>query len=174
MRLPVSASRLFVLVALAVIAPAQAESLTLRPASELTFRQPEVLQPGQCVRYEEGGQGWLLPEPLYYLKGEVRGTAVRTHEPGACPVLTGRSPRQYPREAYNRLLRAQPCGQAEIARGPRPVGMVRLRVSDWETPHDRKAEAAGRLWRGMFIDQRLEKGAEIEIEADLLALCEPS
>jgi hypothetical protein len=45
-------------------------------------------------------------------------------------------------------------------------------VTDWETPHAVRAANAGRLYRGMFLDRKLEKGMEIELEADLLAVCE--
>ncbi len=41
-----------------------------------------------------------------------------------------------------------------------------------ETPHSRRAENAGRLYRGMFIDKALVKNMEIELEADLLGPCE--
>jgi hypothetical protein len=50
--------------------------------------------------------------------------------------------------------------------------MVRLRVTEWETPYAVKAANAGRLYRGMFIDRRLGKGMEIELEADLLGICD--
>ena len=35
-----------------------------------------------------------------------------------------------------------------------------------------KAANAGRLYRGMFIEQSLKKDLEIELEADLLGVCE--
>jgi hypothetical protein len=46
-----------------------------------------------------------------------------------------------------------------------------LRVESWETPHATRAANAGRLFRGMFIDQPLSKGLEVELEADLLSIC---
>ena len=53
------------------------------------------------------------------------------------------------------------------------IGMVRLRVTDWETPYAKLAANAGRLYRGMFIDKVLKKDMEIELEADLLQACSP-
>ena len=41
----------------------------------------------------------------------------------------------------------------------------------WETPHERRAASAGRLWRGMYIDRELRRDMEIEIEADQLGAC---
>ena len=52
------------------------------------------------------------------------------------------------------------------------IGMVRLHVTRWETPHAKLAANAGRLYRGMFIDRKLQKNMEIELEADLLEACE--
>jgi hypothetical protein len=51
------------------------------------------------------------------------------------------------------------------------IGIVRLRVASWETPHAILAANDGRLFRGMFIDRKLEKDMEIELEADLLGVC---
>ncbi len=143
----------------------------LRPSAQLIFKHPELLQAGQCVRYEEGGHGWILTEPLYYLRGEVVAAEVRTRTLGACPRVAGKTVKQYNRQEYNRLLQAYPCTDAASERQQQQIGMVRLRVRDWETPHERKAENAGRLWRGMFIERKLEKNQEIELEADLLSPC---
>ncbi|WP_371323603.1 hypothetical protein VX159_14565 [Dechloromonas sp. ZY10] len=145
----------------------------LRPSAQLIFKHPELLRAGQCVRYEEGGHGWILSEPLYYLRGEVIGAEVRTRKLGSCPRVAGKTLKQYNRQEYNRLVQASPCSDtAEASQAPQHIGMVRLRVSDWETPYERKAENAGRLWRGMFIERKLEKGLEIELEADLLSPCQ--
>src|SRR5574343_563753 len=107
-----------------------ADEPSLRPSAKLLFKQPEMLRPGSCVRYEEGGAGWVATDPVFYLKGEV------------------------------------------LASEDQKRGIVRLRVTDWETPHAVRAANAGRLYRGMFIDRKLEKGMEIELEADLLTVCE--
>ena len=39
---------------------AQADEAPLRPSARLLFKQPEMLRTGQCVRYEEGGAGWVM------------------------------------------------------------------------------------------------------------------
>ena len=51
------------------------------------------------------------------------------------------------------------------------IGIVRVRITEWETPHAARAANAGRLFRGMFVDRKLETNMEIELEADLLGLC---
>ena len=69
-------------------------------------------KPGQCVRYEEGGSGWVVTEPVYYLKGEVLSAEVRTRHLGKCPVVPGKNRTQYSREEFNRHAQAYPCVSA--------------------------------------------------------------
>ncbi len=151
---------------------AQADDVPLRHSASLLFKHPTMLKPGQCVRYEEGGSGWVVTEPVYYLKGEVLSAEVRTRHLGKCPVVPGKNIEQYSRDEFNRHARAFPCVSQAAAERDEQIGVVRLRVTDWETPHAVRAANAGRLYRGMFLDRKLEKGMEIELEADLLAVCE--
>ena len=161
------------LVALAALAmSAQAnEPVLLRPSAQLLFKQPAMLQPGQCVRYEEGGAGWVITEPVFYLKGEVIAAEVRTRHLGQCPLVKGKNMEQYSRAEFNRLALAHPCVSKGVPERDEQIGIVRVRVTDWETPYVKKAENAGRLYRGGFIDRPLEKDMEIELEADLLGVC---
>jgi hypothetical protein len=162
----------FLLVVLACIAvSAQADEPALRPSARLLFKYPDMLQAGQCVRYEEGGAGWVMTEPVYFLKGEVLAAEVQTRHLGRCPQVPGKTHAQYNRDEFNRLALAYPCVSADVAERDEQIGVVRLRVTEWETPHVKKAENAGRLYRGSFIDRHLQKGMEIELEADLLTLC---
>lgn len=162
------------LVVLALLAaPALADEPLLRPSANLLFKQPELLKPGQCVRYEEGGSGWVITEPIYFLKGEVVGAEVRSRHLGTCPLVAGKSIEQYSRDEFNRHALAYPCVSPGVAERDEQIGIVRLRVGDWETPYLRKAANAGRLYRGMFIDRVLKKDMEIELEADLLTVCQP-
>lgn len=160
------------LLALACLSiPAQAVEPALRPSATLLFKQPELLHVGSCVRYEEGGAGWVASNSRYYLKGEVIDTEVQVRHLGQCPVVPGKNLEQYSRDEFNRHARAFPCVSQPAAERDEQIGVVRLRVADWESPYDRKAANAGRLYRGMFLDRKLEKGLEIELEADLLAAC---
>jgi hypothetical protein len=162
------------LVALACLSlSAQAAEPVLRHSARLLFKQPEMLREGQCVRYEEGGAGWVATDPVFFLKGEVLSSEVRTRHLGKCPVVPGKTLMQYSRDEFNRHALATPCVSAKVPERDEQAGIVRIRVADWETPHAKKAENAGRLYRGMFIAQKLEKGSEIELEADLLTICEP-
>lgn len=151
--------------------PAMAAEPALRPSARLLFKAPELLKPGQCVVYEEGGAGWVMTDPVYYLRGEVIKSEVRTRHVGRCPAVPGKTLGQYSREEFIRHAKAHPCVSEKAPEREEQIGIVRIRVSDWETPHAKRAENAGRLYRGTFLDQKLEKGLEIELEADLLGLC---
>lgn len=152
--------------------PTLAAEPLLRPSAGLLFKQPEMMRAGACVMYREGGAGWVLTDPVFYLKGEVLSSGVQTRHLGKCPLVPGKNLDQYSRDEFNRQALAFPCVAADVAERDEQIGMVRLRVTDWETPHAKKAENLGRLYRGMFVDRPLEKGLEIELEADLLDRCE--
>ena len=93
----------FLAVLLAGLACAvQADEAPLRPSAHLLFKQPEMLRTGQCVRYEEGGAGWVMTEPVYFLKGEVLAAEVRTRQVGKCPPMPGKPLNQYSRDEFNR------------------------------------------------------------------------
>lgn len=163
---------LFALPALLAVS-VQAQEPVLRPSARLLFKQPEMLQPGRCVAYREGGSGWVVTDPVYYLRGEVVSADIRTRHAGRCPVVPGKQMRQYSREEFVRHALAYPCVAEGVPESEVQLGIVRLRVTDWETPHARPAENAGRLYRGLFLDRPLEIGMEIELEADLLGVCSP-
>lgn len=111
-------------------------------------------------------------EPVYWLKGTVLDSDIRSRRLQRCPEVVGKLPAQYSRDEFNRLLKAYPCvGKDEQVREEQ-FGLIRLRVEEWETPWVKRAANAGRLYQGQFIDRPLEKGGELEIEADLLSPCE--
>ena len=164
----------FLLSLLSLIAmPALADAPVLRPSARLLFNSPALLQAGACVIYKEGGSGWIFPEPVFYLKGRVVASDVRQRHLQTCPTVPGKNVEQYTRAEFNRLAEAYPCLAEGVPARDEKIGMVRLRVESWETPHARLAANAGRLYRSMFIDQPLRKDLEIELEADLLESCAP-
>lgn len=165
--------RAFALVLGLLVLPAVADEAVLRPSAGLLFKYPELLNRGTCVVYREGGAGWIMVEPLYYLKGEVVAADINLRRLKQCPAVPGKTIEQYSRAEYVEYVRATPCLAPGEAPRDEQVGSVRVRVDAWETPHQRKAENTGRLYRGMFLDQPLRRGLEIELEADLLGPCTP-
>lgn len=165
--------RRLAVLAIALAAPhfAVADDAPLRPSARLLFKAPELLRAGECVRYEEGGAGWVATDPVYFLKGEVVSADVQTRHLGRCPAVPGKTLERYSRAEFVRHARAYPCVSGASQERDEQIGIVKIRVQEWETPHARRAENSGRLYRGMFLDQPLQKGMEIELEADLLGLC---
>lgn len=151
---------------------AQADDIALRPSAKLLFAQPELLQPGACVMYREGGAGWIATEPVYWLRGKVINAEVRSHRLERCPEVPGKEIGRYSRAEFVRLAQARPCVSRDDLVRDGQVGVVRLQVSDWETPWGKRAANSYRLFQGMFLDQPLSKGLEIDIEADLLSACQ--
>ena len=160
------------LVALALLSTsALATEPVLRTSARLLFKQPELLKTGSCAVYQEGGSGWVMTDPVFYLKGVVLGAEVRTRHLGKCPLVPGKNMAQYSREEFNRHAQAFPCVAENVSERDEQIGIVHLRVTAWETPYAIRAANAGRLYRGMFIDRPLENDMEIELEADLLGVC---
>ena len=152
-------------------ASARADEATLRPSARLLFKHPELARPGACVAYREGGSGWIFTEPVFFLKGEVVSSEVRTKRLERCPEVPGKLVEQYSREEFNRLANAYPCVRQDDQVHDEQVGVIRFKVQEWETPWAKKMVNAGRLYQGQFIDRKLEKGQEMELEADLLEPC---
>lgn len=150
-----------------------ADDAPLRASARLIFKHPQMLAAGSCVRYEEGGAGWGSLAPRYHLDGTVIATEIQSRRAGVCPAVPGKNIDQYSRDEFNRLAKAFPCVTAPEPERDEQLGMVRIRVETWETPHAVRAANVGRLYRGMFIDRPLVRGMEIELEADLLSPCDP-
>ena len=143
-----------------------------RPSAKMLQEHPAAFVAGSCVEYHEGGAGQIIVEPTWYVRGRVVAAEVRRRPLPQCPEAPAGGTGRDDRAAFNRLALAWPCaGPGETAREER-IGIVRMAVADWETPHERRAAAAGRLWRGYYIDRELRKDMEIELEADLVGACE--
>ena len=150
--------------------PVAAGAAELLPSAQLLQSQPERLAPGRCVVYGESVASLAVPE--YFVRGRVVSAQVVERNLAVCPEVAERRLDQSSREEFNRLLLARPCVSSDKFARDVQLGLVRLRVEQWETPHARRAANAGRLYRGMFIDRPLKAGMEIELEADLLGACE--
>lgn len=140
----------------------------MRLADSMLFKQPELAKPGACVMYREGGAGWILTEPVYWLKGTTIASEVRKRTPGICSDATGSNTR----EEFIHRASAPPCfDRAERSREEH-VGTIRLRIDEWETPWAKRTANTWRLHQGHYLDKALKKGQEIEIDADLLGACQ--
>ncbi|MGA9395690.1 MAG: hypothetical protein WCA83_08655 [Azonexus sp.] len=157
---------------LLIVGQVAAGAVELRPSARVVEAQPEYLLPGRCVAYAESDATLVATVPEYFVRGKVLDARVVERRLARCPEVVGRGIENYSREEFNRLVLAQPCVSADRYARDVKLGLVRLQVAEWETPHARRAANGGRLYRGMFIAQKLEAGMEIELEADLLGACE--
>ncbi len=158
---------------LLLVLPLFAGAAELRPSARLVEAEPEHLQPGRCVVYAEKDSFLASTAAEYYVRGRVLADRVVERRLVRCPEVAGRDIEHYSREEFNRLALAQPCVSAEQYARDVKLGLVRVRVTEWETPHALRTANVGRLYRGMFIGQKLAAGMEIELEADLLGACAP-
>jgi len=143
----------------------------MRLSDRMLFKDPELAKPGACVMYREGGAGWILTEPVFWLKGTTVSSEVRTRKIDLCPVVAGKTIELYSREEFVQLANQQPCvSQPENIRTAE-YGAVRLRIDEWETPWVKRAANMGRLYQGRYLDKTLRKGEFLEIDADLLVSC---
>jgi len=160
---------LALLLALAASLAAAADG-ELRPSARLLLADPEAWRNGRCVIYRESNPG--VADAVFHVRGRIVAADVHTRRLAPCPQVSAREVENFTREEFNRLLLAYPCVSSDNYARDVQSGMVRLRVDQWETPHARRAASGGRLYRGMFIDTKLEQGMEIELEADLLGACQ--
>lgn len=164
-------SQVWLLLILLAMGKAIGAEEALRLSRNLALQQPELTRPGACVMYREGGAGWLLTEPQYWVKGNVVSVNTRKQRLEECPLIAGKQIEQYSRAEFNQWARAQPCVTQGQTRPEVESGFVRFQVEDWETPWARRAANAGRLFHGHYLDQKLHKGMELEIAERLLIAC---
>lgn len=136
--------------------------------SAAVIAQPQV---GDCAIFREGGGGWLLKAPTYWLKGTITSVTPVRRPAAVCPAI-GKSPREYTREDWARVAAASPC--VEKADEVRDIDTLRLGmlVDAWETPWSYQHGTTGWLFRGYFLLTPLKKGEVIDMDASWLESCE--
>lgn len=128
-------------------------------------------QPGDCVMFREGGSGWLLQAPTYWLRGSIASLSHERRMAGLCPAID-KPLAAYSRADHARLAAALPCVSRATDAGEIDVLRVRVLVEAWETPWSYQNGIVGWLFRGQFLDQALYKGVVIDMDASWLESCE--
>ncbi|EXI66827.1 MAG: hypothetical protein AW08_02414 [Candidatus Accumulibacter adjunctus] len=128
-------------------------------------------QPGDCVLLREGGDGWLLRAPTYWLRGTIAALVPQRRRAELCPQI-GKPLAAYTRADHARMAAATPCVLTAAAVGEVDVLRVQVRVDSWETPWSHQHRPAGWLFRGQFLDQTLHEGMVIDMDASWLEPCE--
>ncbi|NJA88536.1 hypothetical protein HCX48_04755 [Rhodocyclus tenuis] len=129
-------------------------------------------QPGQCALFREGGQGYVLKAPTYWLRGTLTEVRRERRHAGLCPAQE-KPPSRLSPEDRARYAAALPCVRRANDEREVDVWRVTLRVEAWETPWTRAHGASGWLYRGQFLDQPLREGALLDLDAAWLEACEP-
>ncbi|MEI7613109.1 MAG: hypothetical protein WCK63_09380 [Betaproteobacteria bacterium] len=129
------------------------------------------LRPGECVIFREGGGGYVLTTPTFWLKGRVAGIETQRRWAGRCPVI-GKAPAAYSRSDWATVVEALSCVASDSEVGEVSVVRVQVVVESWDTPWSNQHGAAGWLFRGMFVDKPLKKGDSIDMDAAWLERCD--
>lgn len=137
----------------------------------LSAAEPRMPSPGDCVVLREGGNGYILKEPAYYVKGTILELYRRPHRMTVCP--TADKPRErFTRSDWQRYADAFPCvGVPELAKDVEAI-RIRFRVDEWETPWAVNHGRSGMLFRGHFLNTELGAGVELDIDGALLQRCD--
>jgi hypothetical protein len=78
----------------------------------------------------------------------------------------------YTRTDWLRIAASTPCVDSDADVAEVDVLRVLVSVDGWETPWSHQHGTAGWLFRGQFLDQKLEKGGVIDMDATWLQRCE--
>lgn len=143
----------------------------LLPISGVFAEAARMPAPGDCALFREGGEGYILKAPTYWLKGTITEVYRRPHRMDLCPN-PGKPKERYTRDDWKRLAEAYPCvSDAARAREVEAI-RIRLRVDRWDTPWTSQHGHNGWLFRGHFLDTELKEGVILDIDGTLLERCE--
>ena len=154
---------ILILCGLALALPVQAEPSS---TTQTTFK------PGDCVIFREGGEGWVLKAPTYWLKGTVTGFSVEQKMTQICPVIN-KQEYAYSSEDWAKLAEASPCVDREEDIREVAVPRMSVRVEEWESAWTRAQGKSGWLFKGRFLGHQLNKGDVIFMNPDWVESCTP-
>lgn len=140
-------------------------------ADARVFESADAPAVGDCVLFREGGAGLILTAPVYWLRGTIAGLSRQRRLAGRCPRLD-KPLAAYTRTDWLRIAASTPCVDSEAEVAEVDVLRVLVSVDSWETPWSHQHGTAGWLFRGQFLDQKLEKGGVIDMDATWLQRCE--
>lgn len=143
-------------------------SLPLSATFAETERMPVA---GDCALFREGGAGYILTAPTYFVRGTVSEVYTRSHRMDLCPNR-GKPPANYTRDDWQRFAEAYPCVNDAAQARDVEVVRIRLRVDDWDTPWALQHGRNGMLMKGHFLDVELKEGIELDVAGTLLERCE--
>ena len=136
--------------------------------SEEARRMPA---PGDCAMFREGGAGYILTAPTYWLRGRIEEVYTRPHRMGLCPLI-GKPRERYSRDDWMVVAEAYPCVTDPAKEREVQAIRIRLRAEAWDTPWSLQHGHNGWLFRGHFLKTELKEGVLLDIDGTLLERCE--
>lgn len=127
--------------------------------------------PGDCAMFREGGAGYILTAPTYYVRGTITEVYTRRHPMALCPNL-GKPAMRYTRADWKRMADAYPCVTDPAQVKDVDAIRIRMRADQWETPWTLSHGQNGWLFHGHYLDVELKEGAVLDIDGTLLERCE--
>lgn len=126
---------------------------------------------GDCAMFREGGVGYILTTPVYWLRGRIEEVYTRPHQMALCPQL-GKTPERYNRDDWMKIAETYPCASDPAKVRELQAVRVRLRVEAWDTPWSSQHGHNGWLYRGHFLKTELKEGVVLDIDGSLLERCD--
>jgi len=134
--------------------------------------EPRMPVKGDCAMFREGGEGYILKTPTYWLRGTVDAIYRRPHRMALCPQM-GKPRERYTRDDWMRVADAYPCVTDPAKEREVEAIRIRLRADAWDTPWTSQHGHNGWLYRGHFLNTELKEGVILDIDGTLLERCEP-
>lgn len=146
-------------------------SVLLAVVSTVHAEDQSMPVPGDCAMFREGGQGYILKGPAYWLRGRIEEVYKRPHRMGLCPNL-GKTRERYTRDDWVTIADAYPCVTNPEHVGEVQAIRIRMRAEAWDTPWSLSHGHNGWLFRGHFLKTELKEGVVLDIDGTLLERCE--
>jgi len=126
---------------------------------------------GDCAVFREGGAGYILTTPVYWLRGRIEEVYTRPHQMALCPQL-GKTPERYTRDDWMKIAETYPCANEPAKVRELQAVRIRLRAEAWDTPWTSQHGHNGWLYRGHFLKTELKEGVVLDIDGSLLERCD--
>ena len=127
--------------------------------------------PGDCAMCREGGEGYIMKTPTYWVRGRIEEVYKRPHQMGLCPRI-GKPRERFTRDDWMTIADTYPCVSDPANVGEVQAIRIRMRVEAWETPWSLQQGRVGWLFRGQFLKTELKEGVILDVDGTLLERCE--
>ncbi|MFA7291095.1 MAG: hypothetical protein WC023_02485 [Rhodocyclaceae bacterium] len=145
--------------------------LTLAATGVIADEARRLPVAGDCAMFREGGVGYILTTPTYWLRGRIEAVYTRPHRMALCPQI-GKPRERYSRDDWMTVADAYPCVTDPAKEREVQAVRIRMRAEAWDTPWSQQHGHNGWLFRGHFLKTELKEGVLLDIDGTLLERCE--